>query len=712
MNNGQVAPPLPVMAQMAPNPPSQKPNKPIKATEIKAYLHAWCTKQGIKPEYVYESDGKPPRVMYSCKMSIPGYDFIAQNQAKSKKDAQTGAAWTFSEYLVSCGKIARQDLPVRETTGDIPESDNPGGWTVDTARQRLNRFCTHHGIACNITNEVQGTPQARMTTARVSFCVPPSNQQITVTSNGPNKKNANAKCALAMIRELFKMNLIERRGEPEKRPERNRPESQPAQVYGQKLFGEPHGTKRKAENQVDDNGNWNKTNCVERLNTFKDEMQQKDSTFSFSETTLPDDANFKCVQKIEFGSFNLCTEASSPTEEEAKRDCSLQTIAQLVKAELVEANKRTGPNAKRYREGDDRSIYNRATSVIIMPKWGGSGRMTPWDDRHIKAKLMELEPSAEEKNSLIAIADEIEEMLKKISDDLESQNPSSSAQERTLVGVMRVGAFARGLLLKGEDEIDLVVSCREKPTQRLLAQVYQCLVADESEFKFQMQNSTITAVKDGTAIKTVISFTSPKFQPNDESPDEPDPSDMLPREKCLESLAETVRTLFFQTKAPRLLNCIATCRILKDICRRDPEYNGFQQWLLEMFVIRAMSSVRMPETVGDCLRRAFSIIASGLFLPGVGSVPDENNEHDLLESLTVKQRHSITFKAQENLRFLTFRRIHEVIETEKIATFRKPRKNGEGEKGNETPADIEMAETKAVDDGVKSESTKMETTEQ
>ena len=61
-----------------------------------------------------------------------------------------------------------------------------------------------------------------------------------------------------MIRELLKMNLIERRGDPEKRPERHRPESQPAQVYGQKLFGEPHGTKRKAENQVDDNGNWNK----------------------------------------------------------------------------------------------------------------------------------------------------------------------------------------------------------------------------------------------------------------------------------------------------------------------------------------------------------------------------------------------------------------------------------------------------------------------
>ena len=34
----------------------------IKATEIKSYLHAWCTKRGEKPEYTYISNGKPPKV--------------------------------------------------------------------------------------------------------------------------------------------------------------------------------------------------------------------------------------------------------------------------------------------------------------------------------------------------------------------------------------------------------------------------------------------------------------------------------------------------------------------------------------------------------------------------------------------------------------------------------------------------------------------------
>lgn len=39
-----------------------KMDKPIKATEIKSYLHAWCTKRGEKPEYSYTSTGKPPKV--------------------------------------------------------------------------------------------------------------------------------------------------------------------------------------------------------------------------------------------------------------------------------------------------------------------------------------------------------------------------------------------------------------------------------------------------------------------------------------------------------------------------------------------------------------------------------------------------------------------------------------------------------------------------
>lgn len=42
---------------------------------------------------------------------------------------------------------------------------------------------------------------------------------------------------------------------------------------------------------------------------------------------------------------------------------------------------------------------------------------------------------------------------------------------RTLKGVMRVGVLAKGLLLKGDSNVRLVVLCADKPTVNLLNQV-------------------------------------------------------------------------------------------------------------------------------------------------------------------------------------------------------------------------------------------------
>jgi hypothetical protein len=42
---------------------------------------------------------------------------------------------------------------------------------------------------------------------------------------------------------------------------------------------------------------------------------------------------------------------------------------------------------------------------------------------------------------------------------------------RTLKGVMRVGVLAKGLLLKGDSNVRLVVLCADKPTENLLNQV-------------------------------------------------------------------------------------------------------------------------------------------------------------------------------------------------------------------------------------------------
>lgn len=42
---------------------------------------------------------------------------------------------------------------------------------------------------------------------------------------------------------------------------------------------------------------------------------------------------------------------------------------------------------------------------------------------------------------------------------------------RVLKGVMRVGVLAKGLLLSGDSQVQLVVLCTEKPTRTLLSKV-------------------------------------------------------------------------------------------------------------------------------------------------------------------------------------------------------------------------------------------------
>lgn len=46
---------------------------------------------------------------------------------------------------------------------------------------------------------------------------------------------------------------------------------------------------------------------------------------------------------------------------------------------------------------------------------------------------------------------------------------------RELTGVLRIGSFAKGLILTGDDVIDLVMLCSGKPTMSLLTRVVSLL---------------------------------------------------------------------------------------------------------------------------------------------------------------------------------------------------------------------------------------------
>ncbi|KAF0031374.1 hypothetical protein F2P81_015929 [Scophthalmus maximus] len=123
------------------------------------------------------------------------------------------------------------------------------------------------------------------------------------------------------------------------------------------------------------------------------------------------------------------------------------------------------------------------------------------DDRHVMAKHSAIYPSSQELEAVQTLVSTVECALKHVSDwldqssvdvdsrpadgteedapgDVPSNEPlESSGSNResssggVLCGVMRIGLVAKGLLIKGDMDLELVLMCRDKPTQTLLDNV-------------------------------------------------------------------------------------------------------------------------------------------------------------------------------------------------------------------------------------------------
>ncbi|XP_040014142.1 interleukin enhancer-binding factor 3 homolog isoform X2 [Xiphias gladius] len=115
------------------------------------------------------------------------------------------------------------------------------------------------------------------------------------------------------------------------------------------------------------------------------------------------------------------------------------------------------------------------------------------DDRHVMAKHSAIYPTQEELESVQNMVSYTERALKAVSDWLDKQEKGTSKSDsdgtdadkeseqkdqatRSLRGVMRVGLVAKGLLLKGDLDLELVLLCKDKPTISLLKKVSENLV--------------------------------------------------------------------------------------------------------------------------------------------------------------------------------------------------------------------------------------------
>uniref|UniRef100_G3P933 Zinc finger RNA-binding protein n=1 Tax=Gasterosteus aculeatus aculeatus TaxID=481459 RepID=G3P933_GASAC len=330
------------------------------------------------------------------------------------------------------------------------------------------------------------------------------------------------------------------------------------------------------------------------------------------------------------------------------------------------------------------------------------------DDRHIMAKHSTIYPVEEELQAVQRIVSHSERALKLVSDFLlEKETPAveTAADEgedekssgRLLKGVMRVGILAKGLLLRGDRNVELILLTAKKPTISLLKNIAKHLPKELetfSEDQYEVQahpeeaNIVIFSSKE-PKMQVTISLTSPLMR---EDPcmlslpgvAEKDPTDLLNKRKCLEYLAALRHAKWFQARANGLQSCVIIIRVLRDLCQRVPTWGKMPCWAMELLVEKVISSAAAPLSPGEAMRRVLECISTGILLPeGPGLMdPCEKETTDALRSMTLQAREDITASAQHALRLLAFRQIHKVLGMDSLpaskasARNRKRRRDG------------------------------------
>ncbi|KAG8011750.1 Spermatid perinuclear RNA-binding protein [Nibea albiflora] len=357
------------------------------------------------------------------------------------------------------------------------------------------------------------------------------------------------------------------------------------------------------------------------------------------------------------------------------------------------------------------------------------------DDRHVMAKHASIYPAPEELEAVQTLVSTVEGALKKVSDWMDGLNKSSGktsanneAGDKTvekdaadtkpdstpvLCGVTRVGLVAKGLLIKGDMDLELVLMCREKPTKLLLYTISANLplqIQTMTEDKYEVQSCVpeaairVCSIRDpqltlkitlsSLAMREEHSTTeeeegdrddNKERQEDEEKEEATDEEDVLDRQKCQAALAALRHAKWFQARVTDLKSCVIVLRIFRDMCNRLPGWQPLKGWPLELICEKAIATCNRPMGPGEALRRVMECIASGILLPGGPGVHDpcEREPTDVLSDLSAQEADAITDSAQYSYRLTLMCRAHTAQQwrenmdsTEELQNERKCGKGG------------------------------------
>ncbi|XP_047236263.1 spermatid perinuclear RNA-binding protein-like [Girardinichthys multiradiatus] len=327
------------------------------------------------------------------------------------------------------------------------------------------------------------------------------------------------------------------------------------------------------------------------------------------------------------------------------------------------------------------------------------------DNHHVMAKHSSVYPDPEELEAIQTLVSTVEGALKKVSDWMDGLKTSSgktpscnnteekdapeteSDSTSVLCGVTRVGLVAKGLLIKGDMNLELVLMCREKPTTLLLYTIsanlplqIQTMTDDTYEVRSCISEAAIqvcSTKEPRLALKITLSSlammeehstTEEEEEDDNQEEDEQrredrEEEDVLDRVKCQAALAALRHAKWFQVRVTDLKSCVIVLRVLRDLCNHQPVWEPLKGWPLELICEKAIATCNRPLGPGEALRRVMECIASGILLPGGPGLHDpcEREPRDVLMHLSAQQADGLTHSAQHALRLIAFGQLYKVL---------------------------------------------------
>ncbi|CAB3408200.1 unnamed protein product [Caenorhabditis bovis] len=304
-------------------------------------------------------------------------------------------------------------------------------------------------------------------------------------------------------------------------------------------------------------------------------------------------------------------------------------------------------------------------------------RMEVLDERHIEEKHISLFPGADFMANLECMIVSIEGTLKSVSEEYEKQyklaNTATIAadgkdEKRTLQGVIRVGIYAKGIFIKGDSQVDLVVLCSEPPTTIIRDRVKEIFEKVTSELTIETddQSASCLIVKSNsfTDIRCRVMFTCPLLR------DAPPDVECADRTTCVKALAYIRRSKWFIARCVYLNSCQKVLHLMRDMKKRIECWSDFDGHILELLVEKVLSNCPTELNPNDAFRRVLEAIATGVLLHASIHDPCEKEKTNVFEQIPLKKRFELTSSAQNAIRLISFNQMYKVLGIERLPDIR------------------------------------------